>query len=143
MATIERKIANAEKMCGPIWSCIDEVERACFQRVLKQLQDARVGVQHFAPSTGYGYDDIGRDTLEKVYAGVMGCESALVRPQIVSGTHALAVALFGLLAPGKRLLSAVGKPYDTLEKVIGIGGQYDGSLAAWGVAYDQAELTSE
>lgn len=143
MTEIEQKLLSAEKMCAPARAAIEETERICFQRVLRHLQDARVGVQHFAPSTGYGYDDIGRDTLEKVYAGVMGCEKALVRPQIVSGTHALAIALFGLLGPGKRLLSAVGKPYDTLEKVIGIGGQYDGSLAAWGVDYDQVELTSD
>lgn len=137
---IERMLSEAEQACASAWERIDAVERSCFARVLKHMQAERVGTQHFAPSTGYGYDDTGRDTLERVYAGVLGCEKALVRPQIMSGTHALAVALFGLLRPGKRLLSAAGKPYDTLEQVIGIGGARDGSLADWGVSYDEAAL---
>lgn len=137
---IESILAQAEKDCLRVRDRIREIEDLCFRRVLHSLQAERIGTRHFAPSTGYGYDDVGRDALERVYAATMGCEAALVRPQIVSGTHALAVALFGLLRPGERLLSAAGKPYDTLEKVIGIGGYSDGSLADWGVAYDQVEL---
>lgn len=140
MMEIEALLRQAEADCMPSFKRADEIEGICFERVLRWMQQERVGTQHFAPSTGYGYDDPGRDTLERIYAGVMGCERALVRPQIVSGTHGLAIALFGLLRPGERLLSAAGTPYDTLERVIGIQRAYDGSLADWGVDYDQAEL---
>lgn len=143
MPWIEDRIAQAEADCAAAWQHIARVEQQCTARVLAQMQACRVGVQHFAPTTGYGYDDLGRDTLERLWAGVFECEAALVRPQIVSGTHALAVALFGLLRPGQRLLSAAGKPYDTLEKVIGIGAAGDGSLADWGVAYDEAPLDAQ
>ncbi|MCL1964369.1 MAG: methionine gamma-lyase family protein, partial [Firmicutes bacterium] len=143
MPQIEKMLAQAETDCAPVWARIARVERVCFGRVLACLQAERIGSRHFAPSTGYGYGDVGRDALERVYARVFGCARALVRPQIVSGTHALALALFGLLRPGERLLSAAGKPYDTLEKVVGIGGAYDGSLKDWGIGYDQAELTAD
>lgn len=143
MPGIEALIRKAERDCEPMWEKQDETERRCFARVLRCMQEERVGTQHFAQTTGYGYDDVGRDTLERVYAAVMGCERALVRPQIVSGTHALAVALFGLLRPGDVLVSAVGRPYDTLEKVIGIGEANDGSLASWGVGYREVQLTQE
>ncbi len=141
MPGIEAVLQRAEADLAPVWAEFARVERVNFARVLRALQEARIGAQHFAPTTGYGYGDTGRDALEKVYADVLGCEAALVRPQIVSGTHALAVALFGLLRPGERLLSAAGKPYDTLDEVIGITTPVDGSLASWGVSYDQAELT--
>ena len=143
MPQIERMIAAAEADLLPVWAEINQVERTCFRRVLSAMQAQRVGTQHFAPTTGYGYDDLGRDTLERLYAAVFGCEAALVRPQIVSGTHALAIGLFGLLRPGDRLLSAAGRPYDTLDKVIGIDSAYDGSLADFGVGYDQVELTDD
>lgn len=143
MLDIEKTILQAEGACKPAWDAITKTEQECFERVLLSMQAERVAVQHFAPTTGYGYDDIGRDTLERVFARVMQAEAALVRPQIVSGTHALAIALFGLLRPGERLLSAVGKPYDTLEQVIGIGGHSDGSLADWGVGYDEAALMAD
>ncbi len=143
MTDFETILVRAEEACAPVWAKLEATERACFSRVLRCMQAEQVAARHFAPTTGYGYDDIGRDTLERVFAAVFGCERALVRPQIVSGTHALAVALFGLLRPGERLLSAAGKPYDTLEKVIGIGERFDGSLADWGVSYDQAELLED
>ncbi|MDL2318389.1 methionine gamma-lyase family protein [Eubacteriales bacterium OttesenSCG-928-A19] len=143
MRRYEKMIDAAESQLSPVWEHIREVERQRFEGVLSAFQEERIAVAHFAPSTGYGYDDMGRDTLERVYARVLGCERALVRPQIVSGTHALAVALFGLLRPGDRLLSAVGRPYDTLEQVIGMDGPSDGSLADFGVGYDQAELTED
>lgn len=143
MNSIPQIIAQAEKDCMPVFEQLQQREEACFARVLQCFQQERIGTRHFAPTSGYGYDDVGRDALERVYAGVLGCEKALVRPQIVSGTHALAVALFGLLRPGDCLLSAVGRPYDTLEKVIGIGHQYDGSLADWGVSYQEAPLTGD
>ncbi len=108
-------------------------------KVLKAMQLNRVDAQCFAGSTGYGYDDVGRDTLERVYAACFNTESALVRPQLVCGTHALAVALSANLLPGDELLSPVGKPYDTLEEVIGIRDSAC-SLKEYGVSYRQVDL---
>ncbi|MCK9911002.1 methionine gamma-lyase family protein, partial [Microbacteriaceae bacterium K1510] len=92
-------------------------------KVLRSFQKHEVNEFHFAPSTGYGYDDIGRSTLESIYADVFGGEAALVRPHIISGTHAIAISLFGLLRPGDELLYITGKPYDTLEEVVGVRGE--------------------
>lgn len=111
-------------------------------KVIKGMQDNRVGAQHFTSSTGYGYNDAGREALEAVYASVFHAEAALVRPQITCGTHALAVALSGNLRPGDELLSISGKPYDTLEEVIGIRPS-NGSLAEYGVTYRQVDLLSD
>lgn len=108
-------------------------------KVLKAMQDNRVSAECFQVSSGYGYNDLGRDTLEKVYASCFGGEDALVRPQITCGTHALALALMSNLRPGDELLSPVGKPYDTLEEVIGIRPS-KGSLAEYGVTYRQVDL---
>ena len=93
------------------------------------------------PSTGYGYDDIGRDTLERIYADVFGAEAGLVRPQIISGTHAISIALFGILRPGDELLYITGKPYDTFEEIVGISGNGVGSLKEFGISYDSVSLT--
>ena len=119
-------------------------ERAEFNqmKVLKAMQDNRVSDIHFAATTGYGYNDLGRDTLEDVYASAFHGEAALVRPQLISGTHALHVALSGNLRPGDELLSPVGKPYDTLEEVIGIRPSV-GSLAEYGVIYRQVDLLED
>lgn len=108
-------------------------------KVIKAMQDNRVSEAHFAATTGYGYNDLGRDTLERVFADVFRAESALVRPQLISGTHALHIALSGNLRPGDELLSPNGKPYDTLEEVIGIR-ESAGSLREYGVSYRQVEL---
>lgn len=108
-------------------------------KVIKAMQEHRVSDYHFADSTGYGYNDSGRDTLEAVYASVFNTEDALVRPHITCGTHALTIALSGNLRPGDELLSPVGKPYDTLEGIIGIRPQ-KGSLAEYGVTYRQVDL---
>ena len=118
---------------------IDAVAEYNQLKVLKAMQDNRVSEACLHPSTGYGYNDLGRDTLEKVYASVFHTEDALVRPLIACGTHALAVALSGNLRPGDELLSPVGKPYDTLEEVIGIRPS-TGSLAEYGVTYRQVDL---
>ncbi|MCR4693884.1 MAG: methionine gamma-lyase family protein [Pseudobutyrivibrio sp.] len=118
---------------------IDKVAEYNQLKVIKAMQDNRVAVECFNTSTGYGYDDVGRDTLEKVYASVFKAEDALVRPQITCGTHALALALMSNLRPGDELLSPVGKPYDTLEEVIGIRPS-NGSLAEYGVTYSQVDL---
>lgn len=121
---------------------IDETAEYNQMKVLKAMQDARVSDIHFAATTGYGYNDLGRDTLEEVYAKAFHGESALVRPQLISGTHALHVALSGNLRPGDELLSPVGKPYDTLEEVIGIR-ESVGSLKEYGVVYHQVDLLED
>lgn len=118
---------------------IDETAEYNQMKVLAAMQKNKVAVECFNTSTGYGYGDIGRDTLEAVYADVFKTEDALVRPQITCGTHALALALMSNLRPGDELLSPVGKPYDTLEEVIGIRPS-NGSLAEYGVTYAQVDL---
>lgn len=112
-------------------------------RVLKSFQNHKVSDSHFIPSTGYGYDDIGRDTLEKIYAEVFGGEAGLVRTQIISGTHAISIALFGVLRPGDELLYITGKPYDTLEEIVGLRGSGIGSLKEFGISYQSVSLTNE
>jgi cystathionine beta-lyase family protein involved in aluminum resistance len=112
------------------------------ERVLAAFAAERVGVHHFASVSGYGHGDIGRETLDRVFARVLQAEAAAVRLQFVSGTHAIAAALFGVLRPGDRLLSITGRPYDTLEEVIGLRGEGRGSLAEFGVLYDELPLTA-
>lgn len=132
--------------CQKIWESleerfrrIDEISEANQLKVLKALQENQVSEACMLGTTGYGYNDLGRDTLEKVYAGIFHTEDALVRPQITCGTHALALALMSNLRPGDELLSPVGKPYDTLEEVIGIRPS-KGSLAEYGITYAQVDL---
>lgn len=124
------------------FDAIDEIAELNQLKVIKAMQENRVDESCFHYASGYGYNDKGRDTLESVYASVFHTESALVRPQITSGTHALALTLSAILRHGDHLLSPVGKPYDTLENVIGIR-ESKGSLAEYGVKYDQVELTPE
>jgi len=112
-------------------------------KVLRSFQKHEVNEFHFAPSTGYGYDDVGRSTLESIYADVFGGGAALVRPHIISGTHAIAICLFGLLRPGDELLYITGKPYDTLEEVVGVRGEGQGSLKDYGIGYNVVPLTQE
>lgn len=121
------------------FEAIDENAEYCALKVISAMQKNKVSEACLLGTTGYGYNDIGRDTLESVYADVFGTESALVRPQITCGTHALALALMSNLRPGDELLSPVGKPYDTLEEVIGIRPSM-GSLAEYGVSYRQVDL---
>lgn len=118
---------------------IDDIAEYNQLRVIKAMQDAHIGEANLKGTTGYGYDDIGRDGLERVYAMYFHTEDALVRPQITCGTHALALALMSNLRPGDILLSAAGKPYDTLEEVIGIRPSR-GSLAEYGISYRQVDL---
>ena len=113
------------------------------QRVLTAFAEERLGTQHFASLTGYGHGDQGRDLVDRVFARVLGAEAAAVRMQFVSGTHAITAALFGVLRPGDRLLSITGRPYDTLEEVIGLRGTDQGSLADFGIDYDEVPLTPE
>ena len=124
------------------FEAVDAVAEYNQAKVIGAMQKNRVSAPCFAATTGYGYDDVGRDTLEKVYADVFHTEAALVRPQITCGTHALAVALSANLLPGDELLSPVGRPYDTLEEVIGIR-ESKCSLKEYGVSYREVALTEE
>ena len=121
---------------------LDEVDKISFfnsMKVLNAFHNNKISSSHFEGSTGYGYDDLGRDTIERVYADIFRCEDALVRSQFISGTHALTVALNAMLRPGDVMLSISGKPYDTLDKVIGIEPN-DSSLLSYGIKYEQVDL---
>ncbi|MEC4983156.1 MAG: methionine gamma-lyase family protein [Oscillatoria sp. PMC 1068.18] len=138
------KLLNqAEKALIPIFSGIDTQVKQNLQKVLKAFRNRRVGVQHFAGVSGYGHDDLGRQTLDQVFAEVMQAEAAAVRLQFVSGTHAIACALFGILRPGDEMLAVAGSPYDTLEEVIGLRGNCQGSLMEFNIEYRQLSLTNE
>ena len=128
-----------EKQLKERFEAIDETAEYNQMKVIRAMQECRVSDIHFAATTGYGYNDLGRDVLEEVYAKTFRGEDALVRPQVMSGTHALHIALSGNLRPGDELLSPVGKPYDTLDEVIGIRDAV-GSLKEYGVTYRQVDL---
>ncbi len=134
---------EAKQTLFSIFSGIDTQVKQNLKRVLQAFQENRVGTHHFASVTGYGHDDLGRQTFDQVFAAVMGAEAAAVRVQFVSGTHAIACALFGVLRPGDELLSVAGAPYDTLEEVIGLRGQGQGSLIEYDIKYRQLSLTTE
>lgn len=134
-------VGEAAASLAGVFRQIDEQVEETVERVLGAFRAERVGSHHFAGVAGYGHGDMGRETLDRVFARVMGCERAVVRLQMVSGTHAIACALFGVLRPGDELLMATGAPYDTLEEVIGIRGSGQGSLREFGIHYRQIELT--
>lgn len=134
-------VSEIEQQIAGIHKRIDERIDSNQFRVLQSFQKNRVSDSHFIPTTGYGYDDTGRETLEKIYAEVFGGETGLVRPQIISGTHAISIALFGILRPGDELLYITGKPYDTLEEIVGIRGTGNGSLKEFGISYNTVDLT--
>ena len=136
---VERLAAECERGLAGRFEEIDAVARENTRRVLEAFQEQRVSEPCFAGTTGYGYDDLGRETLDKVWARVFGAESALVRVNFVNGTHAIASALFAALKPGDTLLSVMGAPYDTLRTAIGISGSAHGSLRDYGVAYAQVD----
>ena len=130
-----------EQQLEPQFAKIREIRDYNQLRVLRAMQQNGLSDRHFNFSTGYGYDDIGRDILDRIYADVFHCEDALVRSQIISGTQALAVCMFGILRPGDTVVAVTGKPYDTLEEVIGIRGEAgQGSLKDFGVRYKQVDL---
>lgn len=132
---------KADTALADIYAAIDDIAVHNTAKVMDAFKNNRVSESHFAATTGYGYDDIGRTVTEKVYAEAFGTEKALVRQCICNGTHALTVGLFGLLRPGDTLLSVTGKPYDTLEEVIGLTGEAGvGSLRDFGVNYKQCEI---
>ncbi len=138
-----QQLREAEQALLQIFSGIDAQVKQNLKRVLDAFRHHRVGSHHFTGVSGYGHDDLGRETLDKVFAEVMGAQSAVVRVQFVSGTHAIACALFGVLRPGDQMVAVAGPPYDTLEEVIGLRGQGQGSLMEFGIRYRQLELTAE
>ena len=133
----------AEQALFQIFSGIDAQVKQNLKRVLVAFRNHRVGAHHFASVSGYGHDDLGRQTLDLVFAEVMQAQAAAVRVQFVSGTHAITCALFGVLRPGDEMLAVAGAPYDTLEEVIGIRGNGQGSLIEFGISYKQLNLTEE
>ena len=130
---------ETEKEIEPIFKKIEEVSEFNSLKVLKAFQNNNISDMHFNQTTGYGYGDVGRDTCEKVFAEVLGAEDSLVRGQFISGTHALTVALFAFLRPGDTMLSITGKPYDTLDEVIGITDN-PSSLKSFGIKFEQIDL---
>ena len=136
---IEELIRTSEIELSDKFKEIDELAYKNSKKVLDAFQKYNVSQAHFNSTTGYGYDDLGRDTLENIFADIFGCEDSLVRSQFISGSHALTVALFAFLRPGDLMLSITGTPYDTLHEVIGITPN-NSSLASFGVKYDQIDL---
>lgn len=148
------QVTNKEEMLADLVGKVDNKIQTVFKeiqekallnqgKVLEAFRKHRVSDYHFNPSTGYGYDDDGRDTLEKVYAEVFQAEAALVRPQIISGTHAISTALFGVLRPGDELMYVTGTPYDTLLDIVGLTGNGIGSLKEYNIAYQHVELCAD
>ena len=134
---------QAEERCTARFRFLERIAQQNTERVLEAFRAQRVAEACFAGTTGYGYDDLGRETLDRIYAQVMGTESAIVRIGFVNGTHALSAALFALAKPGETILSVTGLPYDTLQEVIGIRGEGFGSLRFYGIEYDQIELACD
>ncbi|MEB3186615.1 MAG: methionine gamma-lyase family protein [bacterium] len=132
-----------ERDLQPVWERLEPIRHRNQEKVLDAFIQVGIGEQHFAGTTGYGHGDLGREALDEVFALLMGAEAALVRSQFASGTHAIAVALFGALRPGDELLYVTGHPYDTLEEVIGLREPGQGSLMEWGVSYREIDLTPE
>ena len=135
------QVATALEQIAPLVRAHTAAIQPRLAAVLAAMAAERVGTQHFASVSGYGHGDQGRDTLDRVFARVLQAEAAAVRLQFVSGTHAITAALFGVLRPGDRLLALTGRPYDTLEEVIGLRGNGMGSLADFGIVYDELPLT--
>ncbi len=134
----EQLIQSAEKKCSEVFAKIDQIAYKNQYKVLNAFRNNSIGPRHFAQSTGYGYDDVGRDTLYRLFAEIVGAESAICSPLIMSGTHALTLTLFGLLRPGDTLASVTGVPYDTLNDVI--SGENIGSLKDFGVKYKEIDF---
>ncbi len=134
---------RAREMCREQFARLDEIRDYNQMKVLKAFTDCHIGANHLVGTTGYGYDDEGRDRLDALFARVCGAEAALFRHNFMSGTHTLAVALFGVLRPGDRMVSAVGAPYDTMQSVIGLTPGGKGTLKEWGVVYDEAPLKDD
>ncbi|MBA4602344.1 methionine gamma-lyase family protein [Thermoactinomyces mirandus] len=140
---IEKKVREAEKKIQPVLKEVEKNVDLKQWQVLNAYREMKVSELHLQSSTGYGYDDLGRETFEKVFAQIVGAEQALVRPNIISGTHAISACLYGVLRPGDELVYLTGRPYDTLHQVIGSSRDGSGSLADYGVSYREIPLTKE
>src|SRR5690625_1203788 len=140
---IDKLASQAETDSQEKYNEINRMVEHNQRRVLDAFKEEQIGDHHFSSTDGYGYDDIGREALEAVYASVFGGEDALVRPQIVSGTHAISTSLFSLLRPGDELMYITGSPYDTLEEVIGKRGNESGSLRDYLVDYKEVQLQQD
>lgn len=141
---MENKIEIYEKKLENVFKCLEDVSLFNQQKVLRAFQENKISATDFYGTTGYGYDDKGREKLGKVFANVFGAEDAIVSPQITCGSHALTIALFGILRPGDVMLSVTGKPYDTLDETIfGTEGKDNGSLKDFGVKYQQIDLLND
>lgn len=131
---------EALMLCAPVFHKMEEISLFNMQKVLEAFRKNHLSAYHFAPSNGYGYGDPGREKLENVWCDIFHAEASLVRPQFVSGTHALATVLLALLNPGDTMVSAVGSPYDTMQSVIGITGDAPGNLKKRGVRYKEVPI---
>lgn len=140
---VQALAAQAQRDIVPAFDKIDAIAEFNTRKVLAAFQKHQVAESYFAGTTGYGYDDLGRDKLDEIYADIFGTEDALVRIQFVNGTHTIASALYGVLKPGDVLVSAVGAPYDTLLGVIGVTGDEPGSLKNYGIGYRQVDITPD
>lgn len=137
---IEALVRGAELSLGPAFARLEEIALVNQKRVLDALRTEAISPRHFAPTEGYGYDDLGRDALDRVFARALQTEDALVRPQIANGTHAIFLSLSGLLEPGDVVFSASGTPYDTLETAVGLSGSEPNALSRFGIGFRMAEL---
>lgn len=133
-------IREAERRASEAFDRAEQNALICQERVLKAFQENRISARHFSPTEGYGYDDIGRDALDEVFAYALNAESALVRPQIANGTHAIFLALSGTLEPNDTVLSLTGVPYDTLESAIGLNGNLPNALSRFDIRFDSVSL---
>ena len=140
MMNIEALVRGAELSLGPAFARLEEIALVNQKRVLDALRAEAISPRHFAPTEGYGYDDLGRDALDRVFARALQTEDALVRPQIANGTHAIFLALSGLLEPGGVVFSASGTPYDTLETAVGLSGSEPNALSRFGIGFRMAAL---
>ena len=139
-----RRLAReAEAACAESFQRIDQVAQHNAEKVLEAFQEYRVSAGHLVGTTGYGYDDLGRDTLDRIFAKVFGAESGLVRSQFVNGTHTITCALMGILRPGDLVISSFGPPYDTLQSVIGITGNAPGNFLEMGIRYQTVPETAD
>ncbi|TCS93812.1 aminotransferase class I/II-fold pyridoxal phosphate-dependent enzyme [Hazenella coriacea] len=140
---IQKQVEEIQAQIAPVTQMIEAHVDQHQSRVLSSFRQHHVSEYHLQSSTGYGYDDLGRETLEKIYADLFGAEMALVRPNIISGTHAISACLFGVLRPGDELIYLTGQPYDTLQDVIGTEADGSGSLADYGIIYKEIPLKSQ
>lgn len=137
---LRRVQEKALALCAPVFHDMKDISLHNTEKVLSAFRKAHLSAYHFAPSNGYGYGDPGREKLEEIWCHIFHTEAALVRPQFVSGTHALATVLLALLRPGDTMVSAVGAPYDTMQSVIGLTGKAPGNLKERGIHYKEVPL---